>query len=62
MEFDDVVSVNFDRERSQLTVETNRPDDFHLRLPELALDNNVKIHSLWSPDEDLEAVFGYLVR
>ncbi|MFC1627613.1 ABC transporter ATP-binding protein [Gemmatimonadota bacterium] len=62
MEFDDVLSVDFDRARSQLTVETNRPDDFHLRLPELALENNVKIHSLWSPDEDLEAVFGYLVR
>jgi len=62
MEYDDVLSVDFDRERSQLTVETNRPDDFHLRLPALALENNVKIHSLWSPDEDLEAVFGYLVR
>ena len=62
MEYEDVVSVNFDRARSQLTAETNRPDDFHLRLPALALDNNVKIHSLWSPDEDLEAVFGYLVR
>jgi len=62
LEFDDVLSVNFDRARSQLTIETDQPDDFHLRLPGLALDNNVKIHSLWSPDEDLEAVFGYLVR
>jgi len=62
LEFDDVKSVEFDRGKSQLTVETNRPDDFHLRLPRLALENNVKIHSLWSPDENLEAVFGYLVR
>lgn len=62
LEYDDVQSVNFDRERSQLTVETNRPDDFHLRLPRLALENKVKIHSLWSPDENLEAVFDYLVR
>ena len=62
LEFDDVMSVQFDRERNQLTVETNRPDDFHLRLPEIALKNNVKIHSLWSPDENLEAVFDYLVR
>lgn len=60
--FDDVKSVQFDRERSQLTVETNRPDDFHLRLPDIALKNGVKIHSLWSPDENLEAVFDYLVR
>ena len=62
LEFDDVISVQFDRERHQLTVETNRPDDFHLRLPELALQNKVKVHSLWSPDENLEAVFDYLVR
>jgi len=62
LEFEDVLSVQFDRERSQLTVETNRPDDFHLRLPALALEHGVRIHSLWSPDENLEAVFEYLVR
>lgn len=62
LEFDDVMSVHFDRERNQLTVETNRPDDFHLRLPKIALDNGIRIHSLWSPDENLEAVFDYLVR
>jgi ABC-2 type transport system ATP-binding protein len=62
LEFDDVLSIEFDRERSQLTVETSKPDDFHLRLPDMALENNIKIHSLWSPDENLEAVFDYLVR
>jgi ABC-2 type transport system ATP-binding protein len=62
LEFEDVLSVQFDRERSQLTVETNRPDDFHHRLPALALEHGVRIHSLWSPDENLEAVFEYLVR
>ena len=62
LEYDDVMSVQFNRERNQLTVETNRPDDFHLRLPKVALKNGVKIHSLWSPDENLEAVFDYLVR
>ena len=62
LEYDDVLSVQFDRERSQLTVETNKPDEFHLRLPEVALKNGVQIHSLWSPDENLESVFDYLVR
>ncbi len=62
LEYDDVLSVQFDRERSQLTVETKRPDDFHLRLPEIAIKNRVTIHSLWSPDENLESVFDYLVR
>ena len=62
LEYEDVKSVQFDRERNQLTVETNRPDDFHRRLPKLVLEHSVRIHSLWSPDENLEAVFDYLVR
>lgn len=62
LEYDDVLSVQFDREKNQLTVETNRPDDFHLRLPDIALKQGVQIHSLWSPDENLEAVFDYLIR
>ena len=62
LEYDDVQSIHFNREKGQITVETNRPDDFHLRLPELTQKLGVNIHSLWSPDENLEAIFDYLVR
>jgi len=62
MDFEDVLSVQFDRVQSQLTVETNQPDLFHRRLPRLILDNEITVHSLWSPDENLEAIFDYLVR
>ncbi len=62
MEYEDVLSVQFDRELNQVTVETNQPDEFHLRIPKIAMENKIKIHSLWSPDENLEAVFDYLVR
>jgi len=62
MAFDDIQSVQFDRENSQLTIETDNPEQFHKRLPGLALENNIKIQSMWSPDENLEAVFDYLVR
>ena len=62
LEFDDVKSVQLNREENQITIETNSPDTFHKRLPTLALNNNIKIQSLWSPDENLEAVFDYLVR
>ncbi len=61
MAYDDVLSVQFDREKSQLTVETNQPEAFHQRLPELLLNEKLKITSLWSPDENLEAIFDYLV-
>lgn len=62
VEFDDVQSVQFDRARSRLTVETNRPDEFHRRLPGIILENGIHVESLWSPDENLGAVFDYLVR
>jgi len=62
LEFNDVLSVQFDRDRGQLTVETNRPRDFHERLPDLVEKHGIDIQSLWSPDENLEAVFDYLVR
>ena len=62
VEFEDVQSVQFDRARSRLTVETNRPDEFHRRLPGIVLEHDIRVQSLWSPDENLEAVFDYLVR
>ncbi len=62
VKYEDVQSVQFDRSRNRLTVETNRPDEFHRRLPGIILENNIHVQSLWSPDENLEAVFEYLVR
>ncbi|MCD6117289.1 ABC transporter ATP-binding protein [bacterium] len=62
MEFKDVRSVQFDREQNQLMVETLKPDEFHKRIPQIALANDITIYSLYSPDENLEAVFSYLVR
>jgi ABC-2 type transport system ATP-binding protein len=62
VEFEDVQSVQFDRARGRLTVETNRPDEFHRRLPGIILEKGIHVESLWSPDENLEAVFDYLVR
>jgi len=61
-EYEDIIGIKIDRVRNRLTVETRDPDLFHSRLPGLALKKEIKIYSLWSPDENLEAVFGYLVR
>jgi ABC-2 type transport system ATP-binding protein len=62
VKYEDVQSVQFDRSRNRLTVETNRPDEFYRRLPDIILNNDIHVQSLWSPDENLEAVFDYLVR
>jgi ABC-2 type transport system ATP-binding protein len=54
-----VISVSFGPEGEWLTVQTGRPDEFYGALPEVALE--VGITEMYSPDEDLESVFRYLV-
>jgi ABC-2 type transport system ATP-binding protein len=54
-----VISVSFGPEGEWLTVQTGRPDEFYGALPPVALEAGVT--EMFSPDEDLESVFRYLV-
>jgi ABC-2 type transport system ATP-binding protein len=45
-----------------LMVETRSPDAFYGRLPELSLSDGLAIQSVYSDDDNLEAVFKYLVN
>ena len=58
----DVVSVRFERGSRSITAETIRPDEFYRRLPALVLEEGVEIEEMSSPDDNLQAVFDYLVR
>ena len=61
MGWDDVEGVKMlSRERAVL-VETLRPDAFYGRLPGLAAENEAGIREVYSDDDNLEAVFKYLV-
>jgi len=42
-------------------VETRTPDSFYARLPRLSLDDGTPIREVYSEDDNLEAVFRYLV-
>ena len=44
-----------------LVVETRQPDAFYAGLPQLALQTNQQITEMYSQDDNLEAVFRYLV-
>jgi ABC-2 type transport system ATP-binding protein len=46
---------------SGLMVETRAPDAFYARLPELSLADGMAIKQVYSDDDNLEAVFRYLV-
>jgi ABC-2 type transport system ATP-binding protein len=58
---DDVLSLKF--EDHAMTVETARPDAFYTRLTAMAASGEFgAIHEVTSPDDNLQAVFEYLVK
>jgi ABC-2 type transport system ATP-binding protein len=58
---DDVLSLKFEDEA--VVVQTARPDVFYARLTELAASGELgSIHEVTSPDDNLQAVFQYLVK
>ena len=58
---DDVISLRF--ESDAVIVETGRPDDFYGRLTELVAAGEVgTVEEVTSPDDNLQAVFKYLVK
>jgi ABC-2 type transport system ATP-binding protein len=54
-----VISLSFGAEGEWVTVQTARPDEFYAALPEAAVGSGVT--EMYSPDENLESVFRYLV-
>jgi ABC-2 type transport system ATP-binding protein len=58
---EDVLSLRFEAEA--VVVQTARPDVFYSRLTELAASGELgTIHEVTSPDDNLQAVFEYLVK
>lgn len=60
--FPDVESIRLHPEGDGLTVESRKPDDFYRRLPGLMLDHDIDLQEITSPDDNLQAVFHYLIR
>lgn len=57
-----VLSVRLDGpEDSRLEVETRAPDQFYDRFPDIVLEDGFHVTEFESPDNNLEAVFRYLV-
>ncbi len=60
--FDDVVGVELRGGDGSILVETRSPDTFYGRLPAIALEDGTAIEEVYSDDDNLEAVFKYLVN
>jgi len=60
--WEDVEGIRLLPQDSGLTVETRAPDAFYGRLPQLSLQDSTAITEVYSDDDNLEAVFRYLVN
>jgi ABC-2 type transport system ATP-binding protein len=60
--FEDVVGVELGRPEGGILVETRAPDAFYGRLARIALEDGTPIEQVESEDDNLDAVFRYLVN
>lgn len=60
--YDDVDGIKFLERESGIMVETRQPDIFYARLPSLALSHGLSLREVYSEDDNLDAVFKYLVK
>ena len=59
--WEDVDGVKMLRSDKAVLVETRHPDAFYARLPALSLEDGTALREVYSEDDNLEAVFKYLV-
>jgi ABC-2 type transport system ATP-binding protein len=62
MAWEDVEAISIMARENGLVVQTRAPDAFYARLPELSLSDGTPIKEVYSDDDNLEAVFKYLVN
>ena len=60
-EHEHTVEARIHDDRQGLFVKTRRPDDFYLLLNKVIAENNLKVESVAPVDDDLNAVYQYLI-
>jgi ABC-2 type transport system ATP-binding protein len=60
--FPGIVSVSFTTDLERVDLETNDPENFYENLSNLVLEEGLTIHEMTSPDDNLEAVFDYVME
>jgi ABC-2 type transport system ATP-binding protein len=61
VDVDFVTSVRIIHEPAGLYVETPRPEEFYSEFPKIITKENITISHMGSTDDNLDAVFRYLV-
>jgi ABC-2 type transport system ATP-binding protein len=60
-EHEHTIEARIHDDRRGLFVKTRRPDDFYLLLNRLVTENNLRVESVAPADDDLNAVYHYLI-
>ncbi len=60
-EHEHIIEARVHDDRQGLFVKTRRPDDFYLLLNRLVTENNLQVESVAPADDDLNAVYQYLI-
>jgi ABC-2 type transport system ATP-binding protein len=61
-EHEHTIEARIHNDRQGLFVKTRRPDDFYLLLNRLVTENNLQVESVAPADDDLSAVYQYLIN
>jgi len=56
-----VLKVEFGKEKDRVTIETNDRDKLFSSLPSVLMNNDIEVEEITSPDDNLQAVFDYLI-
>ncbi|MCH2573149.1 ABC transporter ATP-binding protein [Candidatus Poribacteria bacterium] len=60
--FEDVFAVRLEENANRLIVETHSPNQFYELITKFVLENRIQIEQMYSLDNNLEAVFDYLIK
>ena len=58
---DYVLKMDFSTAGEKILIETKNRDKFFSRLPVIMLENNIEVEEITSPDDNLQAVFDYII-
>jgi len=58
---DFILNIDFSSEKDTFVVKTNNRDEFFSRLPRIFIEENIDVKEITSPDDNLQAVFDYLI-
>jgi len=58
---DYILNIDFSADKETFVVKTNNRDKFFNHLPSIFIEENIEVKEITSPDDNLQAVFDYLI-